>query len=109
MSFMDKMRQKAEELDLEEKAEQLSEAAAKAARQAKEKAAKLADENRDKVGSALDKAGAAIDERTDGKYADKVAKAKQQVTKGVDKLAEQHTRPGDEEPPQDAPPPPAGG
>ncbi len=109
MSFMDRMKQKADELDLEEKAEQLTEAATKAAKQAKETAAKLADENRDKVGAALDRAEAAIDKRTEGKYAEQVAKAKGKVVKGVDKLAEQHTRPRDEEPPQDAPPAPSAG
>ncbi len=109
MSFMDRMKQKAEELDLDEKADQLSDAAVKAAKQAKATAARLADENRDKVGAALDRAEAAIDKRTEGKYADKVAKAKEQVVKGVDKLAEHHARPGDGEPPQDAPPTPSGG
>jgi len=114
MTFMDKLKRRAEELDLQRKADQLAVAATKAAQQAKEKAAELADENRDKVGSVLDKAGAAIDERTQGKYADRVAKAKVQVAKGVDKLADQRavgggsSRPQDApaSPPQDAPPRP---
>ncbi len=103
MTFMDRLKRRADELDLQGKADQLADAAAKAAHRAKDRAAELADENRDKVGGVLDKAGAAIDERTQGKYADKVAKAKQQVAKGVDRLAEQrpdHGRPGM---PQDAP------
>jgi len=89
MTFMNKLKSKAEELDLQGKADQLADAATKAAQRATEKAGQLADENRDKIESVLDKAGAAIDERTDGKYAAKVAGAKQQVSKGVDKLAEQ--------------------
>ena len=103
MTFMDKLKRRAEELDLQRKADQLAVAATKAAKQAKEKAAELADENRDKVGGVLDKAGAAIDQRTQGKYADRVAKAKVQVAKGVDKLADQRTVPGRQVPPQDAP------
>jgi MT0933-like antitoxin protein len=97
MTFMDKLKNKAEELDLKGKADRLADAATKAAQQSKEKAGELADENRDKVERVLDKAGAAIDERTEGKYATKVAKAKQQVNKGVDKLAEQ--RPSKDETP----------
>lgn len=105
MTFMDKLKRRAEELDLQRKADQLAVAATKAAQQAKEKAAELADENRDKVGSVLDKAGAAIDERTQGKYADRVAKAKVQVAKGVDKLADQRAVGGGSSRPQDAPRP----
>ena len=54
--------------------------------QAKEKAGDLAvrTASRSRV---VDKA-AKIDEKTEGKYADKIAKAKEQVTKGVDKVAE---------------------
>ncbi len=92
MSFMDKMKAKAEEWDVQGKAEKLAAEVDKVAHEAKDKAATYADENRDKVASGLDKAGAKIDERTKGQYADKIVKAKEQVAKGVDKLAEQ--RPG---------------
>jgi len=95
MTFMDKLKSKAEQLDLQGKADRLADAATKAAQQAREKAGELADENRDKVESVLDKAGAAIDERTEGKYATKVARAKQQVSKGVDKLAQQRPDQGE--------------
>jgi hypothetical protein len=89
MSFLDRIRRKAEELDLDTKARELADAAAKAAQQAKEKAGEVAHEQRDKVEQVLDKAGQAIDDKTEGKYHDKVAKAKDTVVKGVDKLAEQ--------------------
>ena len=95
MTFMDKLKKKAEELDLQGKADRLAGAATKAAQQSREKAGELADENRDKVERVLDKAGGAIDERTKGKYATKVARAKQQVNKGVDKLAEQRPSQGE--------------
>ncbi len=96
MSFLDKIKQKAEELDLEKKAKDLADAAAKAAHQAKEKAGDIAHEQRDKVEGVLDKAGHAIDEKTEGKYHDKVVKAKDSVVKGVDKIAEQRAAaPGD--------------
>lgn len=88
MSFMDKMKQKAEELDLEAKAKKLQEAATQAAHQARGKAGELATEHRDKIDGAIGKASAAIDEHTEGKYSDKIGKAKDQIHKGVDKVAE---------------------
>ncbi len=93
MSIIDKLKKTADDLELKAKVDHLGKAAEKAAHQTKEKAGSLAHDNRTKVTRALDKAGAAIDKRTDGKYADKVAKAKGAVTKGVDKLADQR-RPG---------------
>lgn len=81
MSFLDKMKKKADELGLVEKAEH-------AAKQAREKAGELAAENRDKIDNVVTKAGSAIDQRTEGKYADKITKAKEQIAKGVDKVAE---------------------
>lgn len=96
MSFFDdvsrKVKQKAEEWDVQGKAEKLAAEVDKVAHEAKDKAAELADDNRGKIRENLDKAGAKIDERTEGKYADKVAKAKETVAGGVDKLADQ--RPG---------------
>ena len=103
MTFMDKLKQRAEELDLQAKADQFADAATKAAHDARERVGELAHENRAKVAEIVDKAGAKVDERTDGKYADKVAKAKQQVAKGVDKLAEQRGAAGHDTP-QDATP-----
>ena len=88
MSFIDKLKHQADELGLREKASQLMDEAKKVAGRAKEKAGDLAVDNRERVEGALDKAGAKIDEKTEGKYADTIAKAKGQVTKGVDKIAE---------------------
>jgi uncharacterized protein YjbJ (UPF0337 family) len=92
VSLIDKLKHQADELGLREKASHLMEEAKKVAGQAKEKAGDLAVDNRARVEGALDKAGAKIDEKTEGKYADKIAKAKSQVTKGVDKIAEGSSR-----------------
>jgi ElaB/YqjD/DUF883 family membrane-anchored ribosome-binding protein len=104
MGFFDdvsrKVKEKAEEWDVQGKAEKLAAEVDKVAHDAKHKAAELADDNRGKIRENLDKAGAKIDERTEGKYADKVAKAKETVAGGVDKLAEQ--RPGGPVPPGSA-------
>ncbi len=91
MSFLDKLKKKAEELDLETKAKHLQEQAAAAAKQAREKAGDFAVENREKIDGYVETAAAKIDEKTEGKYADKVAKVKEQVGHGVDKVAEGHT------------------
>jgi uncharacterized protein YjbJ (UPF0337 family) len=101
MSFLDdvtrKVKQKAVEWDVQGKAEKLAAEVDKVAHEAKDKAAGYADDNRGKIREGLDKAGAKIDERTEGRYSDKVAKAKDKVSEGVDKLAEQ--RPGGPTPP----------
>lgn len=91
MSFLDKLKKKAEELDLETKAKHLQEQATAAAKQAREKAGDFAVENREKIDGYVDTAAAKIDEKTEGKYADKVAKVKDHVGHGVDKVAEGHT------------------
>ena len=101
MGFFDdvsrRVKHKAVEWDVQGKAEKVAAELDKVAHEAKDKAAELADENRGKIRENLDKAGAKIDERTEGKYADKVAKAKDTVAGGVDKLADQ--RPGGATPP----------
>ena len=88
MSFLDKMKKKAEELELDKKAKELQEAATAAARQARERAGDLTAQNREKIDGYVEKAATTIDTKTEGKYADKVAKAKETVAKGVDKVAE---------------------
>ena len=91
MSFMDKLKKKAEELDLEAKARQLQETATQAAKHAREKAGDYAVENRDKIDGYVQTATTKIDEKTEGKYADKLAKVREQVDRGVDKVAQGHT------------------
>ena len=91
MSFLDNLKKKAEELDLETKAKQLQETATQAAKQAREKAGDYAAQNREKIDGYVETATTKIDEKTEGKYADKVAKVKEQVGRGVDKIAEGHT------------------
>lgn len=63
-----------------------------AAQQAKHKAGQFAHDNKDKFAGMLGKLGAKIDEKTQGKYHDKIGKAQDAALKGADKLAEQ--RPG---------------
>ncbi len=95
-------------MSLQDKLKQFAETAEKAAQDAVRKAGDLAHDKRDTVTSGLDKVAAKVDTKTEGKYADKVAKAKQQITKGVDRLADQRhlseTEAGAEPAPPTAPP-----
>ncbi|HSU74876.1 MAG TPA: antitoxin [Terrabacter sp.] len=88
MSFLDKLRKKAEELDLETKARQLQEAATHAAQQAREKAGEFTAEHRDQIDGYVETAGTKIDEKTDHRYADQIAKVTEQLERGVDFVAD---------------------
>ncbi|MDN5795303.1 MAG: antitoxin [Intrasporangium sp.] len=50
----------------------------------KDKAAGLVDQAGDKIGEGIDKAGDLIDEKTGGKYADKVDVVQEKVKDGID-------------------------
>ncbi|MGI4895970.1 MAG: antitoxin [Janthinobacterium lividum] len=72
--------------------DKLSDAAVQArdaADQARQRAGSFAAEHSGRAGGALDKAAAFVNDKTDGKYADKVDKAAGVARKGVDKAAEQ--------------------
>ena len=92
MKFTDQIKAKAEELDLTGKLDKVGAAAKEALSEAKSKAGEVAHERKAQVEELLDKAGSKIDERTDGKYADKVEKAKTKAGALVDKVAS--NRPG---------------
>jgi hypothetical protein len=52
----------------------------------KKKATQVVDQNSDTIHTGIDKAGEFVDQKTKGKYADKVHKAKGAAEKGLDKL-----------------------
>jgi hypothetical protein len=58
--------------------------------QARQKAAQAADQHGDKVGRAVDKAGAVVDRQTKGKYRAKVTKAQSAARQATDRLAAEH-------------------
>lgn len=86
--------------------EQFKKNAGDAAQQAKERAGQLAHDNRDKFAGVLGKLASKIDEKTQGKYHDKIEKAQDAALKGADKLAEQrpHEAEGDTAAPGSAAP-----
>ncbi len=81
------LKAKLDELDLDRRLDELTVATEKAVKRAVEQAGELAHDNRDKVSALLDKAGAALDQRTEGRYAAQFGKVREQVVVGVDKLA----------------------
>ena len=80
----------------------------KAAAQAKDKVAEQVDQHGDQISRGIDRAGAVIDEKTKGKYSDKIASGQQKVREGLDKMdgrKDDFPRP----PGPGSTPPPAGG
>lgn len=84
----EQLKAKIDEIDFDTKITQVTEAAHKAFEQIREQAATLLAGNRGKVDDIIDKATAAFDEKTEGKYHDKVAKAKASFASGLDKISE---------------------
>ena len=80
---------KARELELEKKLEAFADQADHYLREAAVKAGDYAHDNRGRVEETLDKAGAKVAEKTDGKYTRYVDKLKTGVLVGVDWVAEQ--------------------
>jgi ElaB/YqjD/DUF883 family membrane-anchored ribosome-binding protein len=80
---------KARELELDKKLETFADKADHALREAAVKAGDYAHDNRSRVEESLDKAGAKVDEKTDGKYTRYVEKLRTGVLVGVDWVAQQ--------------------
>lgn len=80
----------------------------RAATAAKEQAGELAARHSDKIDQAIDKGGSMIDQRTHGKYTDKISKAQGAARNAADKVSgEQGPTPGAQAPgPVSSPPPP---
>jgi hypothetical protein len=77
-----------DEFEIERRITEIAEQAEKALLVALAKAGDYAHEHSSDIEGMLDKASTAIDERTDGKFADTLDKVKEQVNLGVTKLAE---------------------
>ena len=93
MSFNEQMRQKAEEVHLQDKARDFGEAVAQVVKTAVAAAAGYAAQNRPKVDEMLDKAEEAVVRKAGAKHADTVTTVRGQVDKGIDKLVAKHDAP----------------
>ena len=82
------LKQKIDELDLDRRLNEASVQAEQVIGRALDTAAEYAREHREDVDRLLTRVSTTIDERTDGKYADKVTKVREQLDRGVERLAE---------------------
>ena len=86
MGFSDKFKK------VTERAQQLAGQAAgeisEAAETAKNKTVELANENRDRIGSAIDKTAAVVSDHTSDRYGDKIDSARAKAREGLDKVAD---------------------
>lgn len=89
MSFGEQMKQKADEVHLQEKAKDFGDAVAEMVKATVGIVAGYASQNREKVDVMLDKAETTIDEKTGGKHTVTVTKVRTKVDESLDKLAEQ--------------------
>lgn len=97
----DALKGKLDELDLERHLSELIAQAEDVVVRGVERAGELTHEHRDQIEGLLDRAGHAVDSRTEGRYADRLERLRSQLDRGVEKLAEQ--RRTDEAPPTDGP------
>jgi MT0933-like antitoxin protein len=84
----DRIKQLVDELDLETKIAAAVAAGEQAVLRGVEVVGDYAHQHRDDIDTLLDRAGSAVDSRTDGRYADRVGRLRSQVSLGVAKLAE---------------------
>ena len=89
------LKQKIDELDLDRRLNEASVQAEQALHRALDTAAEYADEHRDDIDRLLTRLSTSIDERTEGKYAEKVTKVREQLDRGVERLAGR--RPSDDD------------
>ena len=85
---------KAKEMEIDKKLATFADQADHYLRVAATRAGEYAAENRERVEATLDKAGARVDEKTDGKYHAYVGKVRAGVLVGVDWVAEQRETAG---------------
>lgn len=92
MPLNDSLKKAVDDLELERRLEEFGKFAQKTYDGVRAQVGTLTHDNRDKVDGWVAKATSLVDERTEGKYHDKVAKFSAAVGTGLDKVAEQ--RPG---------------
>ena len=109
MTITDTLKKKLDELEIERHVAETTAEIERVVIDAVGKAGNLAHERRTDIAGWLDKAGEAINERTEGRYADQVAGVRSKIEHGVDKVASQRAveEHPDAPPAGEIPPPPA--
>lgn len=88
----ERIRARLEELDVDSRLEELADQATDAVNRGVARAGELTHEHREQIDHALDRASGRLDLRTDGRYADRISRARTSLDRGVDRV-EEH-RPG---------------
>ena len=91
MSFADSIKAKIKDVDVEKQLTGLVDEGEKLVKDAVTKAGDVAHDKRDDVEGWLTKAQEAVNEKTDGKYADQVTKVRDTLMSGLEKLAQRRT------------------
>ena len=91
MSISETLKQKIDEFDLDRRFNDLAIQTERGVNIALDRASEWADQHRSEIAGWIDKAGATVDDKTDGKYAEHVAKVKTGVSATVTKLADRTT------------------
>lgn len=91
MSFADNIKAKIKDVDVEKQLTELVDEGEKLVQDAVTKAGDVAHDKRDDVQGWLEKASGAVNEKTEGKYADQVTKVRDTLLGGLDKLAQRRT------------------
>ena len=93
MSFAENLKAKIKDADVEKQLTELVDEGEKLVADAVSKAGDIAHDKREDVEGWLDKASGAINDKTEGKYADQVTKVRDTLLSGLDKLAERRSAP----------------
>lgn len=95
MTFGGQLKQKADEVRLQEKAKEFGDAVAEVVTAAVGLVAGYVKDNRTRLDDALDSAERFVNDRTDGKHADTVLKVRSSVDQGVTSFVEHGARDAD--------------
>ena len=95
MSFADNIKAKLKDVEVERQLTDLVDEGEKLVKDTVTKAGDIAHDKRGDVEGWLDKASGAINDKTEGKYADKVTKVRDTLLGGLDRLAERRAADAD--------------
>ena len=93
MTITEQLKQLIDELEIERHVKEAAVDLERAVVTGVEKAGSLAHERRSDIEGWLDRVASAVNERTEGRYADQLAGVREQIESGVDRLAEHRAEP----------------
>ena len=85
----DQIRSKLDEYEVERHLTEIAATVEHAVRQGVSKAGELVHDHRDDIGGWIDKAGGAVDRRTEGRHAERINQVRGSLERGVEKIADQ--------------------